>query len=267
MEQKSELVDTIRHGDCVALMGEMPARCVDLIITDPPFAIEFGADKNNYNRKASRVLDGYAEIAARDYQTFTIDWMRQATRTLKNSGSMYIFSGWNHLKEILIAIDECKLKMVNHIIWKYQFGVTTKRKYVTSHYHCLFVCKDDRQRQFFPYCRFGKDERAAGGGSAHYQDKEDVWEIKREYWQGDAKTPTKLPAEIIEKILDYSSRRGDLVLDPFLGSGQVAVVSKMKGRRYVGFEIVGDYCEFARRRIASGKYRIAQDDLAAAARQ
>ncbi len=249
-------VDRIKHGDCVELMSEMPGQCVDLVVTDPPFAIDFKASRNNYNRKESRVIEGYNEIKGDDYQSFTFDWLSQVTRVLKNSGSMYIFSGWNHLKDLLIAIDECKLATVNHLIWKYQFGVTTKRKYVTSHYHCLFVCKDDEQRRFYPYSRFGKDEKTKNGGSAHYKDKEDVWEIKREYWQGDRKTPTKLPAEIIRKILDYSSKEGDLILDPFLGSGQVAVVSKMKNRHYIGFEIVREYYEFAFERISSGNYRI-----------
>lgn len=250
------LINTIQHGDCISLMRDMSAECVDLIITDPPFAIDFKAKRNNYNRKESAVLDGYTEIKGCDYQIFTSEWLAQATRVLKESGSMYIFSGWNHLKEILIAIDECKLTTVNHVIWKYQFGVTTKRKYVTSHYHCLFVCKDDRKRCFYPYSRFDKNERTENGGSAHYKDKEDVWEIKREYWHGDKKTPTKLPAEIIKKILDHSSQKNDLVFDPFLGSGQVAVVSKMHNRNYIGFEIVREYYEFALERLNSGNYRI-----------
>lgn len=250
------MVNVIRHGDCVDLMRVMPNECIDLVITDPPFAIEFQAKRGNYNRTQSRVLEGYKEIKSSDYQSFTIDWLREATRLLKDSGSMYIFSGWNHLKEILIAVDKCELITVNHLIWKYQFGVTTKRKYVTSHYHCLFVCKDDRKRRFYPFARFAQNEKTPNGGSAHYKDKEDVWVIKREYWQGDKKTPTKLPAEIIQKILHYSSRSGDIVLDPFLGSGQVAVVSKMNSRHYIGFEIVHEYYEFARERIDSGQYRI-----------
>ncbi|WP_424945819.1 DNA-methyltransferase [Candidatus Spongiihabitans sp.] len=256
MNKHFQPINTIKHGNCISLMHEMPDECVDLIVTDPPFAIDFKAKKHNYNRKQSRVLTGYKEIEGSNYQFFTSEWLLQATRILKNSGSMYIFSGWNHLKDLLIAIDECKLTTVNHLIWKYQFGVTTKRKYVTSHYHCLFVCKDDRKRYFQPYCRFGKDERTSNGGSAHYKDKEDVWEIKREYWHGDRKTPTKLPAEIIKKILDYSSKEGDLVFDPFLGSGQVAVVSKMNNRNYIGFEIVRDYYEFALERLNSGNYRL-----------
>ncbi len=94
-------------------------------------------------------------------------------------------------------------------------------------------------------------------GSEIYRfNSSDVWEIKREYWQGAIKTPTKLPTELIEKILDYSSEEGDVVLDPFLGSGQVTVVSKMKERHYIGFEIVPAYYEFAIDRLESGKYLI-----------
>ena len=252
----SEHIDTIRQGDCIKLMSEMGSECADLIITDPPFAIDFKATRHNYNRTGDRVLQGYNEIEANDYLTFTLEWLSSATRVLKDSGSMYIFSGWNHLKELLIAIDECNLTTVNHLIWKYQFGVVTKRKFVTSHYHCLFVCKNDKKRKFYPYCRYDKDAKTEDGGSAHYRDKEDVWEIKREYWRGMVKTPTKLPAELIEKILDYSSQKGDVVLDPFLGSGQVAVVSKMKERHYIGFEIVREYYEFARERLESGRYLI-----------
>jgi len=114
-------------------MSEMPEECVDLVITDPPFAIDFKATRHNYNRKENRVLQGYNEIEGSDYLAFTLDWLSAATRVLKDSGSMYIFSGWNHLKDLLIAIDECQLTTVNHLIWKYQFGVVTKRKYVTSH--------------------------------------------------------------------------------------------------------------------------------------
>ena len=243
-------LDTIHHGDCIELMKGMPDECIDLVITDPPFAIGFTAKRTNYNRTAGRVIEGYSEIHAENYSEFTLAWLEQATRVLKTSGSMYIFSGWNHLKDILIAVDACGLTTINHLIWKYQFGVATKRKFVTSHYHCLYVCKDDSQRRFHP------ENRPMKVGSDLYSDKEDVWTIKREYWSGDIKTPTKLPAELVNKILDYSSQEGDVVMDPFLGSGQVAVLSKMKNRRYVGFEIVREYYDFALERLESGRYRI-----------
>ena len=249
MPRRSAQPDSIYNEDCVRGMDAVGDATVDLIVTDPPFAIGFGASKANYNRTASLVLDGYGEVAAGKYYDFTLAWMRQAHRVLRESGSMYVFSGWNHLKDILAALDDAGFETVNHIVWKYQFGVVTKTKYVTSHYHCPYVCKNPSERRFYPYARFGKDERGPGGGSLHYRDKEDVWDIKREYWRGGEKTPTKLPAEVVAKILAYSSVEGDLVLDPFLGSGQVAVVSKRMGRRYMGFEVSKKYYEFARRRL------------------
>jgi site-specific DNA-methyltransferase (adenine-specific) len=258
---KSLEFNSIYNMDCIEGMKLLSDSSVDLIITDPPFGIDFKAWKANYNRKNSRVLEGYNEVLPDNYYEFTLNWMTQAHRLLKDSGSMYIFSGWNYLKDILNVIDELGFITVNHIIWKYQFGVVTRCKYVTSHYHCLYLCKNDRKRKFFPYARYGKNEKNINGGSAHYEDKEDVWNIKREYWSGDHKTPTKLPKELIEKILAYSSEKDDIVMDPFLGSGQVAIVSKMMGRQYVGFEIVPEYYNFAGKRINENLYRIKEDTL------
>jgi len=241
-------------------MKILPSGVVNLVITDPPFAIDFKAKKGNYNRTESNVIDGYKEILAEEYYDFTIKWMQEVYRVLKDSGSMYVFSGWNNLKDVLNAIDNVGFTTINHIIWKYQFGVVTKRKFVTSHYHCLFVCKNEKKMKFFPYSRFGKEEKLPNGGSARYKDMEDVWTINREYWTGDIKTPTKLPYEIIKKILMYSSVEGDLILDPFIGSGQVAVISKMLNRKYIGFEIVKDYFEFANKRLDTNSYRIRTEE-------
>ena len=254
-------VNEIYNMDCIeGIQSTIPPDSIDLVITDPPFAIDFKAKRANYNRTQSRVLEGYNEIPRERYYEFTFQWMSEIYRILKESGSMYVFFGWNNLKDILIALDEIGFITVNHIIWKYQFGVTTKRKFVTSHYHCLYVCKNDQKRVFYPFSRHDKDSRSEDGGSLHYRDKEDVWVIKREYWNGDRKTPTKLPAELIRKILMYSSKEGDVVLDPFLGSGQVAVVSKMLNRQYIGFEIPKEYFDFARERLDKGVYRIKHRD-------
>lgn len=255
-------IDNIYNMDCLEGLKLLDSNSIDLVITDPPFAIEFKAKRGNYNRKSSRVLEGYNEVSKDEYYNFTFKWIKESHRVLKDSGSMYIFSGWNNLKDILVAIDEVGLITINHIIWKYQFGVVTRRKYVTSHYHCLYVCKDDTKRKFFPYSRFSKEQKDKNGKSLHYKDKEDVWEVKREYWTGDQKTPTKLPFELISKILLYSSEKGDLVLDPFLGSGQVAVVSKMINRHYIGFEIVKDYYEFAKKRLEQNLYRLKENKSA-----
>ena len=252
-------LNKIYNQDCIDGMKDIPDNKIDLVITDPPFAINFKSKKANYNRIASRVLPGYNEIESKDYYNFTYNWMSQINRVLKKSGSMYVFSGWNNLKDILTALDENGFITINHIIWKYQFGVVTSKKFVTSHYHCLYVCKNNNERKFFPYSRFDKNAKTSDGKSLHYNDKEDVWNIKREYWTGDEKTPTKLPAEIIKKILEYSSEEKDVVFDPFLGSGQVAVVSKMLKRKYLGFEIVKEYYNFAKKRLEKNVYRLKKE--------
>ena len=226
--------DEIYPGDALQLLREVPDSSVDLVVTDPPFAIDFRPQRNNYNRTGSRVVEGYREIAAEDYLAFTKAWMGGAFRVLGATGSLYVFSGWNRLRDVLQALDETGFTTMNHLIWKYQFGVFTKKRYVTSHYHILFAVKDPK-RYFF-------------SKAEHYP--EDVWVINREYWTGKRKTPTKLPLALVKKILTFSSREGDLVLDPFLGSGTVAIAAKEMGRRYLGFEIVPEYYEFAKERLA-----------------
>lgn len=242
----NKLENKIFNEDCLKGMKLIPNSHVDLIITDPPFAIDFKAARSNYNRKKSNVLEGYNEIKQENYSEFSYQWLKEAHRVLKESGSMFIFSGWTNLRDVLNAIHDVNFQIINDIVWKYQFGVVTKNKFVTSHYHCLYVCKENTGRKFYRNCRFMD-------GSERYRDMEDVWSIKREYWRGEKKTPTKLPSEIIKKILQYASLENDLVLDPFLGSGQVAVVSKEMNRKYLGFEIVKSYFDFANDRLSADK--------------
>jgi site-specific DNA-methyltransferase (adenine-specific) len=227
--------DTIYLGNALELMPKIPDGVIDLIVTDPPFAIDFKAQRENYNRTGTNVMEGYQEIPIAEYHDFTQRWMVEAARVLTPDGSMYVFSGWNRLRDILEGLDAAGFTTINHLIWKYQFGVFTKKKYVTSHYHILFVVKDPKRYTF--------------NKIDHYP--EDVWVINREYWKGKKKTPTKLPSEIVKKMLMYSSNAGDLVFDPFLGSGTVAVVSQREGRHFLGFEVVPEYFAFANESLSS----------------
>lgn len=112
-------LDSIYNGDSLILMREIPNSSIDLIVTDPPFAIDFKAKRNNYNRTESRVLEGYNEIPPEKYFEFSVNWIREAYRILKETGSMYVFSGWTNLKDILNALDRVGFITINHIIWKY----------------------------------------------------------------------------------------------------------------------------------------------------
>ncbi len=213
-------VDSVHYEDCIQGMRELDEESIDVVIADPPFGINFTGKEAIYNRDETLVVDGYHEIDG-DYDSFTRRWIAELPRVLKKTGTAWIFSGWTNLRQVLSAIDSTELSLINHIIWKYQFGVFTRRKFVTSHYHLLFLAKDTKKYYF------NKIE--------HYP--LDVWEIKRTYNKGERKNGTKLPTELIMRCIDFTSRPGDLILDPFMGNATTAVASKGAYRHFIGFEI------------------------------
>jgi site-specific DNA-methyltransferase (adenine-specific) len=225
-------------GDALTLARQLPADSVDLLITDPPYGIQGDTLHKHYNRNEAFVLDGYAEVPAADYPAFTRSWIEQAARVLRPGGSAFIVSGYSMLMPILSSLQEAGLHEVNHIIWKYNFGVSTQRKFVSSHYHILYYEKKGGRRTFNQFSRFGsKDRKSAKGGSALYADLEDVWIINREYKPGQVKNKNQLPYSLLTKLIQYGSNPGDLVFDFFLGSFSTAIAAKGLNRRYGGFEV------------------------------
>ena len=210
---------------------------IDLIITDPPYGINGDKLHQHYNRKEDFVIDEYVEIPADKYEDFSLKWITQAERILKPGGSIYIISGYTNLYYILKALKNTRLKELNHIIWKYNFGVYTKRKYVSSHYHILFYVKPGTRHTFNTFSRYGTHERTESGGSSNYKDREDVWIINREYKPGEMKNKNQLPEALLKKMIQYSSNEGDLVCDLFLGSFSTAKVAIGMNRDAAGFEI------------------------------
>lgn len=210
---------------------------VDLIITDPPYGINGDKLHQHYNRDEKFVVDGYIEVPASQYGEFTHAWVKQAERVLRPGGSMYIVSGYTNLYDVLDALRATTLEEVNHLIWKYNFGVFTSRKYVSSHYHILYYTKPGGRRTFNLQSRYATDELSELGGSANYRDREDVWVINREYKPGQEKNKNELPKKLLERMLQYSSNEGDVVCDFFMGGCSTAVVAIGMNRRFVGFEL------------------------------
>lgn len=210
---------------------------VDLIITDPPYGIEGDTLHKHYNRDEDFVIEGYVEIPTKEYGDFSIQWIKEAERILKPGGSIYIVSGYSNLIHILNALKNTSLKEINHIIWKYNFGVYTSRKFVSSHYHILYYEKPGKSRKFNLECRFGTNEKNAENGSLNYQDREDVWIINREYKPGQIKNKNELPLALLSKMIQYSSNEGDLICDLFLGGFSTAKVAIGLNRKAIGFEI------------------------------
>jgi site-specific DNA-methyltransferase (adenine-specific) len=210
---------------------------VDLIITDPPYGIKANNLDRHYHRQEENIIEGYIEVPREKYGSFSKGWIKEAERILKPGGSLYIISGYSNLADILNALRETNLEEKNHIIWKYNFGVHTQKKYISSHYHILYYTKPGGKHIFNTYSRFGPDEKDNENGSLNYQDREDVWFINREYKPGEIKNKNELPKKLITKIMQYSSNEGDLICDFFLGGFNTAKVAIGLKRRIIGFEL------------------------------
>ncbi len=217
---------------------------IDLIITDPPYGIKANQLHKHYHRQEDPVLDGYVEVPAEHYPVFSKEWIAEAERVLRPGGSLYVISGYSNLPDILNALRETKLTEINHIIWKYNFGVHTKNKYISSHYHILYYSKPGGNVTFNTYARVGPEEKDENNRSLNYKDREDVWVINREYKPGEIKNKNELPIELIIKIMQYSSNEGDLIADFFLGGFSTAKVAIGMNRCIVGFEINNKSFEF-----------------------
>lgn len=228
----------IYNEDCVGdNRTQLPDESVHLGIYDPPFGIGEKEFNKHYKRDSSNVIRGYCE-APDDYEIWTHKWITEAKRVLHPDGSMYIFIGHSNLRHVLNAAHHLGLVLINHIIWKYNFGVNTTKKFVTAHYHVIYYKKNAKANPTFnTYCRFGQQEKANDGGSLLYRDMEDVFSISRDYSPGEKKNQNKLPAELIEKLIMYSSNPGDVVCDFFMGNFTTAYAACALGRKVYGYEL------------------------------
>jgi site-specific DNA-methyltransferase (adenine-specific) len=220
----------------------------DLLICDPPFGInESSFDNKHYARKENVILSGYVE-APKDYHSFSLSWISEAKRILKEGGTLYIISGWTNLHDILNVINLLNFSLINHIIWKYNFGVYTKNKWVSSHYHILMVSKNPSKITFNTSCRFGDNDK-----SNRYKDMEDVFIINKEYQKNTTKNKNKLPNELVKKLILYSSNKGDLVGDFFMGNFTTAYQALETERRVSGFELNKESFDFHFQRLVEFK--------------
>ena len=242
----------IYNMDCLDGLSQIKKNSVDLLLTDPPFGIDFHRVGTQYNRKQKELGKMYHEIPADEYYEFTLNWLQKSWGVMKPTASGYIFSGWNRLGDILNALTEIGFRIINHCVWKFQFGVFTKKRFVTSHYHILYFTKlklkDDKLRTFNRI-----PEYSTSPGKLYF---EDVWYIKRDYQKGGDKTPTRLPLAITDKCVRMASKEGDLVLEPFLGSGSVVLSAIKYNRQYIGFELSQDIFNVAKKRIKTLKNEI-----------
>jgi site-specific DNA-methyltransferase (adenine-specific) len=224
----------VYNQSCVEGMREHVAdESVDLVFTDPPYGIDGDELDVHYHRDESKVVPGYIDVPLSQYAQFSLDWIRECERVLRPGGSMYIVSGYTNLHHVLNALHSTSLVEINHVIAQYSFGVSTKNKFVSSHYHVLFWAKPDRgqnKRTFNSNWKY-TDQKDS------YHDRLTVQNMPRDYKPGQVRNKNQLSEDFIEKFIKYSSNRGDTVLDCFGGGLTTGRTALRWGRNFVGFEL------------------------------
>ena len=231
------------NWDATKFIKSLPAESIQCVICDPPFGLGEDTFDKHYARNTKTIIKGYetAPEGAKEYEGWAASWIHELPRVMKKDGTVYIVCAWNHVCDIELAIRSAPapgLAVLNHIIWKYNFGVHTKNKFVSSHYHILRCGLAKKVPVFYTNAFFNETERTADGKhSAQYTDMEDVWIIPKEYQQGETKNVNKLPDALVRKMMGYSSKPGDVVADFFLGNFTTAYVARTDGRKFWGCEL------------------------------
>ena len=230
----------IKIGDCRQVMLEMQDDSVDLVIADPPYNLG-----KNYGNKSDSKQKG-------EYLEFTREWLQEATRVLKPDGSIYVFMGFRFISHLYIALEEeLGLNFVNWISWHYTQGIGKKKGFSPRHDDILLFSKSKRPvfnldaiRVPQKYYRSVNNMRGANPG--------DVWQFSHVHYCQESRTkhPTQKPEGLMERMILASSNEGDLILDPFSGSGSTLRVSQQLQRRSIGIELNEEYVTMTQRRLA-----------------
>lgn len=259
--------DRIICGDCIKTLNAGPEGWIDLVFADPPFNIGY-------------LYHGYDDRKkTEDYLQFSHDWMAAVYRALKLSGSFYLAIGDEYAADLcVIARRQLGFHLRNWIIWHYTFGQQTKKMFAKSHTHILYFTKTEEITGFTfnadavrvasaRQTTYG-DARANPKGKlpddtwilrpqeaaphAYFEPGYDTWYVsrvcgtfkEREGWHG-----CQMPIGVLNRIILASSNPGDVVLDPFNGSGTTVVSAALLGRKYVGIDQSAEYVTFAQKRL------------------
>lgn len=201
------------HGDCIDILSQLPSACADLAITDPPYLV-------NYRDRSGRTILG-------DNQS---DWLKPAFaaihRALKNDSFLISFYGWNKVDLFMDAWKRAGFTPVGHIVWQKRYA-SNSRFLSYTHEQAYLLAKGRPPLPDTP-----------------------LSDVQPWHYSGNALHPNQKSVRVIEPLIQSFSRPGDLILDPFCGSGTTAVAAKQTGRRYLAIEKSDEYHAIAAERLA-----------------
>jgi len=251
-------------GDCVRLMNGLPAGFADIVFADPPYNLQLqgGLLRPNQTRVdgVEEDWDKFADFA--DYDTFTKGWLSACRHALKDDGTLWVIGTYHNIFRIGAALQDLGYWILNDVVWRKTNPMPNFRgtRFTNAHETLIWAAKSKaaksrfnydvakslnegvqmRSDWLFPVCTGPERLRKGDGHKLH---------------------PTQKPEALLYRILQTSSRPGDLLLDPFFGTGTSGVLAKRLGRRWLGIERDASYAEAAQARIEATKVDAAPELL------
>ncbi|MCR4940578.1 MAG: site-specific DNA-methyltransferase [Treponemataceae bacterium] len=252
------LRNKIINGDLSKTLEYIPENFADLIIIDPPYNLTKNFGKIVFNEMKSNAYDAFLE-----------SWLPKVCRKLKAHGSLYICGDWKCTSSLQRAVEK-ELTIINRITWQREKGRGAKTNWKNSMEDIWFAVKDPsdytfnikqvmmKRRVIAPYKADGKpkDWQETDAGNFRLTYPSNFWDdISVPFWSMKENTdhPTQKPEKLYAKLILASSNPGDMVFEPFSGSGTACVTAKKLGRNYCGIEINEEYCLWAEKRLAGAE--------------
>lgn len=203
----------IMQGDCLKILKSFPDRSVDLVVADPPYLV-------NYRDRSGRTVAN--DTGDGDFLSAFTDLYR----VLRPDSFCVCFYGWNRVDEFFAAWRQAGFRPAGHIVW--EKGYTSSTRFLQyRHEQAYLLVKGNPMRPRKPLA-----------------------DVQPWHYSGNRAHPTEKAVGILKPLVESFSKPGEVVLDPFSGSGSTAVAAALLGRRYVGIELEGRYCRHARTRLA-----------------
>ena len=254
--------NSILHGNCLKLLKKIPDNSVDLIFADPPYNLQLRDTLYRPDQTTvEAVNDAWDKFKTYEsYDKFSIDWLKECKRVMKDDGSLWVIGTYHNIFRLGTSIQNLGLWILNDIIW-YKTNPMPNFKgtrFTNAHETLIWCTKSRKSKYTFNY----QNLKELNDGKQMRSD----WYIpicngKERLRESNNKRshPTQKPESLLYRILLASSKKGDLVLDPFLGSGTTAAVAKKLQRNFIGIEENKKYINLSKKRLLQTK--ILKDEI------
>lgn len=248
-------LDQILLGDCVALMSALPPSSVDMVFADPPYNLQLSQELHRPDAsKVDAVTDDWDQFASFEaYDAFTRAWLLACRRILKPHGTLWVIGAYHNIFRVGTMVQDLGFWILNDVVWRKTNPMPNfrGRRLQNAHETMIWASRDREARSYtFNY-------EASKSGNEDVQLRSDwLFPIctgaeRLKNAQGRKAHPTQKPEALLHRILSIATKPGDVVLDPFFGSGTTGAVAKRLGRHFIGLERESAYADAALARLAA----------------